>query len=191
MNNIKTARTKYPVIDLIKKRWSPRSYSNKTISETEINTLLEAASWAPSGNNLQPWEFHYASRGSEAFDKIFQCLMPGNQAWAGKASHLIISLALIKNEETGKENIYATHDLGMANALLLLQGAEMGIYGRQMAGFDRNKLTEIFSFSEAKFPVCLIALGYPDTAEQLDEINKAKEIAQRDRKSLHEFAVKL
>lgn len=191
MNSNKIAKTHFPVIDLIKNRWSPRSYSDKMISNEELMTLFEAASWAPSGNNYQPWQFHYATRGSEMFDKIFQCLMSGNQSWAGKASHFVVSVALVKNTETGKENIYATHDLGMANALLLLQGTSMGIYGRQMAGIDRDKLVQTLGFSDAQFPVCIIALGYVDTPEKLEEPNKTKELATRERNDIEAFVVEL
>lgn len=191
MNPNKIAKTQFPIINLIKNRWSPRSYSDKMIADDDLMTLFEAASWAPSGNNYQPWQFYYAARGSEAFKKIYQCLLPGNQSWADKASYFVVSIALVKNVETGKDNIYATHDLGMANALLLLQGTAMGIYGRQMAGIDRDKLIQTFGFSEAQFPVCIIALGYADSPEKLDEPNKSKELAERERKELAQFVIKL
>ena len=128
MNTIKIAKTIYPVLDVIKNRWSARAFSNKTITDEELNTLFEAASWAASANNEQSWQYIYAKKGTGAFDNIWNCLSPGNQPWAKHAAALIVAVTRKTFEANNAVNAYAGHDLGMANAHLLLQARTMNIY---------------------------------------------------------------
>ncbi|MGZ3883343.1 MAG: nitroreductase family protein, partial [Bacteroidia bacterium] len=135
----KIAKTEHQVIDLIKSRWSPRSFSPKAISKQNMNTLLEAASWAFSGGNVQPWKYIYAHReNSSAFEKLEHCLMPGNQPWAKNAA-VLMAVFLHKKMENGNPNRTAMHDVGAANATMILQAESMNIYGHVMAGFDSTK----------------------------------------------------
>lgn len=187
----KTAKTKYPVTELIKNRWSPRSFSNKAISSEEINTILEAAGWAFSANNMQPWNYVYAHNGETGFQKLLDCLMPGNQAWAKNASVLISALINTKTP-TGAENKIARHDLGAANATLALQAESMGISAHVMGGFDAAKTKETLQLDpENQEPVVFIALGYLDSADKLEEPFKSRELTERNRKALHEFTLHL
>lgn len=186
----KLAETNFPVHELIKKRWSPRSFQLKKISGNDVLTLLEAASWAFSANNLQPWFYIYSHRGTEGFDKILDCLVPGNQLWAKTASVLVISFAQVINEN-GKPNNWAKHDLGAANMQLAIQAVSIDIYSHFMAGFDKQKTKETIPFDANIWePVAFIALGYPDDAEKLEEPYRSWEMAPRTRKPLEKISLK-
>lgn len=186
--SIKLAKTTHPVIDLIKDRWSARSFSSKDISQKDLETILEAASWAFSANNAQPWNFVYAFRKDASFEKLSSCLMPGNQPWAKNAAVLIAVIAN-KKLDNGVENKAAKHDIGAANATLMLQALSMEIYGHVMGGFDTVKAIEILNIdTEIQEPIVFIALGYLDAPEKLEEPFKTRELTPRTRKSLSEIS---
>lgn len=191
MKNIKIAETKYSVLDLIKNRWSTRSFSTKEISEEELNTLLEAASWAASANNEQPWEYVYAHRGTEGFETLKNTLMAGNSPWAKDAAVLVAAIARTTFQANGKPNAAALHDLGLANSHLLLQATAMHIYAHVMGGFEQDKLRQALDLTEHQQAVCVIALGYLDVPEKLEEPYRGREITARTRKPLTEFSKKL
>lgn len=181
------APTTYPVHDLIRSRWSPRSYSAQPIAQDTLNQVFEAASWAFSAMNAQPWHYIYAYKAdTAAFQKILNTLMPGNQPWAKNAPVLIIALA--KTEfDNGQPNGAALHDLGAANATLFLEATALGLHGHVMGGFDREKLRQDFSLPDKLAPVAVLALGYRGEAEQLEEPFLSREKATRNRKPLAEF----
>jgi nitroreductase len=181
---IKTANTRLPVIDLIKNRWSARAFSDQPISEEQIMTLIEAAAWAPSSMNEQPWRYRYGMKGSHIFDQMWDCLLPGNQPWAKNAATMVLCTAKTNFARNGQPNFYAMHDTGMANALLMLQATSMNIYGHIMAGFDPEKLRDTFQLGEDEVAVCLIALGYLGTPDQLEEPFRTREITPRSRMAL-------
>lgn len=190
--SIKIAKTKHDVIDVIKNRWSARSFSDKAISENDLHTLFEAASWAFSANNAQPWEYIYAHKeDTEAFHKLHSCLMGGNQPWTKNAAVLMAVLAH-KKLDNGHENKAAKHDVGSANATLMLQATSMNIYGHVMGGFDANKAIDVLNVNtEVHEPVVFIALGYLDEAEKLEEPFKTRELTPRTRKPLVEIVKRL
>ena len=188
MSKIKIAKTKHKVHKLIKTRWSARSFSEKVISQEDLMTLVEAASWSFSANNEQPWRFITALKGSETFDKILSCIMPGNTPWAKNAAAYIVSLAKTTFDKEGNPpNGGAEHDLGAANMSLVLQAHSMGIYCHPMGGFERAKLKEVFQLPENLKPVVVIALGYLDEAGKLEEPYRTRELTPRSRKSLQEL----
>lgn len=186
---IKEAKTTYPVNELIKKRWSARSFAEKEISQDELNTIFEASSWAFSAMNYQPWKYIYVHKSdADNFQKFVDCLAGGNQPWAKNASVLIVSLAK-KNYDDGTPNKAAFHDVGASNATLILQAASMDIYGHLMGGFDKNKAVALTQIDSDEYePVVFIALGYLDTPEKLDEPFKSREKTKRTRKNITEFA---
>lgn len=185
---IKTATTQHPVIDLIKNRWSARAFSEQALTQEEIETILEAASWAPSANNEQPWEFYYAHKNTEGFDTIFNCLMDGNKPWAKNAAALVVTVARTTFAANEKNNPNAAHDVGLATATLLLQATAMDIYCHPMGGFHKDMLKEALKFSDTQSPICVIALGRLDSPETLEEPFKTREITPRSRKPLSEIA---
>ena len=184
---IKAAQTQFDVAPFITDRFSPRAISEKSISNEAMNTIFEAASWSASANNEQPWEFYYAHKGTEGFQKIWESLMGGNQPWAKDAAALVITVARKTFAANGTANGSALHDLGMANATLLLQARALDIFGHPMGGFDREKATEILNLDENRVPVCVIALGYLGDAEQLIEPFKTRELSPRSRKTVDQF----
>ena len=185
--SLKKAKTKTPVSRLIAKRWSARSFSHRPIDDKDLFTILEAASWAASSMNEQPWKYMVAKNGSEAFEKMVDCLKPGNQPWAKNASVLMISLADKYFAKTGSVNRHSMHDTGAANANLMLQAAELDIYGHLMGGFDMEKTLETFNITDHEEVVCFVALGYLDDPDSLEEPFKSRELAGRKRKNIDEF----
>lgn len=185
--DIKAARTEYAVADVIKNRWSPRSFSPKEIEKKYFAAILEAASWAPSAMNEQPWGYVAAMKqNEEGFDKLLKLVVPGNALWAKNAAALVLSYAKL-TYANGAENVSALHDTGMANQNLLTQALTLDIYGHVMGGFDKKKAAEEFGLTEDYAPVCIIALGYPDDPEKLEEPFRTRETAARTRKSLDNF----
>jgi nitroreductase len=185
----KQAKTKNNVHDLIIKRWSARSFSEKEITQEELETIFEAAGWAFSSMNYQPWRYIYAHKKDEIiFQKFADCLSGGNKPWAKDASVLIMALAK-KNYDNGIPNQAALHDLGAANATLMLQATSMNIYGHLMGGYDKIKAIDVLGIDTKEYePVVFIALGYLDTPEKLIEPYRTRETTPRTRKEVEEFA---
>jgi nitroreductase len=123
-------------------------------------------------------------KGSHIFDQMWDCLLPGNQPWAKNAATMVLCTAKTNFARNGQPNFYAMHDTGMANALLMLQATSMNIYGHIMAGFDPEKLRDTFQLGEDEVAVCLIALGYLGTPDQLEEPFRTREITPRSRMAL-------
>jgi len=186
---IKNATTLYPLHPVIKNRWSARAFDGRTLSADALNTLLEAASWAPSAMNEQPWRYVAALKQQEAgFEKLLSTLNPANASWAKNAAALLLSYAKTQ-AQPGVPNASALHDTGMANQNLLLQGVSMDIYGHVMGGFDRQKARELFGLGEAYEPICIIALGYLGNPESLEEPFLTRETTPRSRKALADFVI--
>ena len=185
---IKKATPSYDVHELITKRWSARSFSNRPIDQETLEKLFESASWAASSMNEQPWKYIYAHRNTSGFDRLHDCLMDGNQPWAKHGAVLLLALAKKKFDRNGKENRHAMHDVGAANTTLLLQAAHDDIYGHMMGGFHMDKTIETLGIdTEVWEPACFIALGYLDEAEALPEPFKTRELTPRERKSVSSF----
>jgi nitroreductase len=189
--SIKTANTENQVLDLIKNRWSPRSFSNKAIPASTLNTILEAGSWAPSANNSQPWRFIFGINGTPGFDKILSSLAPGNQVWAKNVAVLVATIGIKEVTETQRKNHYFQHDIGLATSFMLLQAQSEGVYGHVMAGFNKQQMTELAAIPATEEPVTVIAFGYVDDAEKLDEPYKTGEVTPRTRNPLSTVAVQL
>lgn len=187
MNTIKTAVTKYPVLDIIKNRWSPRSFSEKPITADAMHTILEAGSWAFSAINEQPWRYVVAYRGTALFNALFDLLLPGNQPWNKNAGALVVSISKKTFAANDKVNVSAQHDVGAANMLLTLQANSMGIYTHVMGGFQKEPTASLLELPADMEPVVVIALGYPDHADKLDEPFKTRETSPRSRKPLTEI----
>jgi len=189
---IKIPHTQYPVIDLLKNRWSNRAFKKESISEEQLATLFEAASWAPSSNNEQPWQYYYAQKNNpDKFNSLANCLVPGNSIWAKEADVMIAVVARKTFDANGTTNEYAMYDVGAANYGLLLQAQTMNIYGHIMAGFNRSTAIETLNLSENQIPVAIIALGFLGEAAQLDEPFKTRELTARSRKPVNEIAFRL
>ncbi len=180
----KRASTSVPIHDLIAERWSPRVFDSRSVESEKLASLFEAARWAPSCFNEQPWVYLAATReDAEGFEKLASCLMDGN-AWAREAPVLILSVAQTKFARNGKDNRHAQHDVGLATQNLGLQAEALGLVLHQMAGFDAAKASEVLGIPDDCEPMAMIALGYPGDASGLDDEFVARESAPRERKPL-------
>ena len=180
---LKEANTEFEVLEIIRKRWSPRSFSSESVSITEVETMIEAASWAPSAMNEQPWRFAVARREDEKhFEKLVSLLYEGNYRWAKYAAVLMVVVGSNRYERNGKLNVNMAHDTGMATQNLLLQGVSMGIYGHVMEGFDKEKASETLGLGDGMKPLSMIALGKLGDPNKLEEPYLTRELAKRSRR---------
>ncbi|SNR86779.1 MULTISPECIES: nitroreductase family protein [Hymenobacter] len=185
---MKNALTTFPIQENIRKRWSPRAFASYPVAPETLHQVFEAASWAASAMNEQPWRYIYAHHtDQETFQKMVDCLLPGNQPWAKHAPVLILALAKT-HYDNGTPNGAALHDLGLANANLILEATALGLHGHFMGGFDAEKTRAAFQIPATLQPVSFIALGYVGAAEQLDEPFLSREKAARQRKHYSDIA---
>lgn len=184
----KPAPTDYPVHELIAQRWSPRAFSNRPVEIRTILAILEAARWAPSSYNEQPWRFIVATRDDEeGYNRLLQCLVEFNQLWARTAPVLLISVASLQFERNGKKNRCAVHDVGLATANLMLEATARGLFVHAMAGVNLDKVRETYDIPEGFEPVAAIALGYAGDPSVLPEELREGESAPRIRKPLRDI----
>ena len=187
---IKKAQTSVEINPIIANRWSPRSFDkDKHLTQEQISQLLEAARWAPSSMNEQPWRFLVANRNDNPieFQKIFDCLSEGNQIWCKNVNTLILVTAYQKYSN-GDFNASAQFDTGLAAENLILQAVSIGLAAHPMGGFDKSKLKEILHLSDDYTLLAIIAVGYQAEAEKLDDAALIRrEKAPRQRKEIKEL----
>jgi nitroreductase len=177
----KTAITTVPVHPLLAERWSPRGFDRThEIDDDNLTALLEAARWAPSAANSQPWRFLVTRRGDEAHARLFAALAPGNQTWAGTASTLVLVAARTAAED-GKPQPFALYDTGQAVAALVTQAQADGLSVHQMGGFDTAAVRAEFSLDDSITPVVVLAVGRRGSADELPEPLASRETAPRTR----------
>ena len=164
----KAASADYPIEEILRQRWSPRAFSDRNVEAKKLLSLFEAARWAPSSFNEQPWSFIVATHDSKAeFERLLNCLIPGNIAWAQNAGVLLLSIAKLHFTRDGKPNRHAFHDVGLAVGNLILQATALGLSVHQMAGFDVERARQTFGLPNGYEPVGGIALGYAAGVETL------------------------
>jgi nitroreductase len=186
----KLATTEVPLHPLLAGRWSPRGFDRAhAIEPQQLTALLEAARWAPSANNSQPWRFIVAQRGEPAFETLFDLLMRGNQLWAGAASALILVVA-DTTSPSGDANPYALYDTGQAVASLSAQAGHEGLSVHQMGGFDRAAAAQAFGLRDGLEPVVVVAIGRHDAQAQLTEALAERERAPRVRRPIDEMVLR-
>jgi nitroreductase len=186
----KSAEFTSPVLEVIQQRRSRRAYGSKMVEPQKIRSLFEAARWAPSSLNEQPWFYIYATKDQEPlWKKIFETLKEGNKVWASHAPLLILSLARKNFIRFDSPNPSARYDLGAANAFLSLQAAHLDLNVHQMAGFDAQAAIKNLGIPDIYEPVIIMAIGYPGNVETLPENLKAREFAPRERYVEQEFVM--
>jgi nitroreductase len=179
-----------PVMKTIQQRRSSRAYSDQAVEPEKIRSLFEAARWAPSSVNDQPWFYLYATKDQpELWNKIFDTLNDGNKSWVKDAPLLIVSLASRKFKRNDRPNASAKYDLGCANAFLSLQATELGLNVHQMGGFDRQKAIENLNIPDVFELGVIIAVGYPGNPQALPENLQQREQAPRVRYRQKEFVM--
>lgn len=185
----RTAQTSAPLLDTLAERWSPRSFDgDHSLPENALRSTFEAARWAPSANNSQPWRFIIARRGSESFAKIEAALMGFNQEWAGRAAALVVNIAETTDAD-GNQRPWAEYDLGQAVAHLSVQAHAEGLYVHQMGGFDREAIRESFALDARFTPVSVATIGALGDPEQLSDTLRQRETAPRVRLPLEELVI--
>jgi nitroreductase len=191
MTHPKHADADHDVLDLIRERWSPRAFdASRPVPSGELRRLFEAARWAPSSRNEQPWRFVVAARDQspEAHAALFEALQSFNQTWASAAPVLILVAVQLTGEQSGDVKRLAGYDAGQAVAFLTLQAQSQGLGIRQMEGFDHGKARRACRIPEAFEPVVVMAVGYPGSPETLAlEKHRASERAPRKRHPIARF----
>jgi nitroreductase len=186
----KPATTDVPVHEMIRNRWSPRAFADQPVSGEILRALFEAARWAPSSNNEQPWAYLVATKDdAENFAKMLGVLVEFNAGWAKQAPVLALSVAQVKTQREGKPNRVALHDVGSATSQLTFEANSRGLLVHQMAGFDAEKARQTFVIPADWEPVAAMAVGYPGNPESLPEKLRQRELAPRTRKPLGEFVM--
>lgn len=184
------APSEYPVHDLIRDRWSPRAFSDKAIAPADLCGLFEAARWAPSSSNEQPWAFIVAPKHDHAnFTKALQPLVEFNVNWAKHAAVLgfaVSELAFAKNKAPNRN---AQYDTGASTALLSIEAVSRGILVHQMAGFDPDTAREVFAIPASWDAIAAFAMGYPGDPASLPQPYRDRETAPRVRKPIREFVM--
>src|SRR5882672_612439 len=184
------APVQYPVHDLIKNRWSPRAFSDKPVPKEVLQSLFEAARWAPSSSNEQPWAFLVATKDApENFEKSLGSLVGFNAGWARKAPVLVIAVAELAFAKNGAPNRNAQYDVGAASLQLCIEATARGLVVHQMAGFDPESAREAYNIPQGWEPIAVMTIGYPGDASSLAEPYLTKEKAPRSRKPIREFVM--
>jgi len=183
----KPAETSAPIHDLIRHRWSPRAFDPRPVEPEKLRSLFEAARWAASSYNAQPWYFLVGTKDDpENYNRVLHTFVEFNQSWAKQAPVLALSVAKLTFDD-GKPNRHAFHDVGQSAANLTTQAEELGLSVHQMAGIDPEKARKVFHIPADYEAVAGIALGYAgDPASLPDELRK-RELAPRQRKPLDSF----
>ena len=178
----KSSSVEFPVTDIIEQRKSRRAYSSQPIEQEKISSIFEAARWAPSSMNEQPWVYVYATQDQPAlYKKIWKSLNESNQVWARHAPVLVVSLIRKTLLQNGRVNGAAHYDAGAANALLSLQATHLGLNVHQIGGYSKEILIHELNVPDDYEPMVVIAIGYPGDPESLPEHLKQREQAKRER----------
>ena len=173
---------------LLQQRWSPRAFvPGKPLSTEQAEVLFEAARWAPSSWNEQPWRYWYALWGEPGFNDLLEVLVEANRQWARNASMLILSAASMKYRRNGKPNKHAWYDTGQANFALTVQATAMGLYVHQMGGFSAEKAKALLALPDDIEPVVMMAVGYKGDPAILDADLRPLEIPHKERLPLEKL----
>ena len=191
MTHPKHATPDHDIHDLVRKRWSPRAFDpSKPVPRSELMKLFEAARWAPSSFNAQPWRFIVIERDGHAdvWSRVLATLSQRNQSWAAAAPVLVVIVVQAATEGASSPNMIAWYDVGQAVATMSLQGTAQGLGLRQMEGFDRGRARQELAIPDGYDLPAIIAIGYagdPDTLPH--EPHRAAERQPRRRKKVDEF----
>ena len=181
------APTSISLHEPIRRRWSPRSFAPRLVERDKLERVLEAARWAPSCHNEQPWRFMVATKESpDAHKALLACLNDWNQGWAKSAPVLMLSFAVLKFARNQNDNLHAWHDVGLATAHLTIQAVAEGLFTHPMGGIEREVIFKTYHIPEHVAPVAGIALGYLDTVDAMPEEYREAETAPRVRRPARE-----
>lgn len=188
MSGPKQATPDHPIQELLAKRWSPYAFADRAVSDDDLRSLFEAARWAASSYNEQPWTYIVATKAhADDFARLLSCLVEGNEAWAKAAPVLALGCTSLNFKLNNKPNAAAIHDLGLASASLTFEATARGLFVHQMIGILPDKARELYRIPEDVQPKTGLAIGYAADPNTLPEKLRERDLAPRTRKQLAEF----
>ncbi|MFN8542870.1 MAG: nitroreductase family protein [Candidatus Binatia bacterium] len=188
MHAQKQARPDHPIHALLAQRWSPYAFSDRPVSDDDLRSLFEAARWAASSYNEQPWRYILATKATPAeFARLLSCLVEANQAWAGAAPVLALGCTRLTFARNGKPNTTALHDLGLASASLTVEATSRGLFVHQMGGILPDRARALYRIPEDVRPLTGLAIGYAADPDALPEQYRESDLAPRTRTPLSEL----
>ena len=183
----KPAKTNYGIQPLLKKRWSPRSFTDQMVGKESLQRIFEAARWAPSSSNDQPWRFIVGIKGDKTWDKIMETLVDFNQKWAKLAPVLALSIGKKISDKSGKPSRTFTYDVGQSVAHITFQAMHEGLFVHQMGGFSTQKAAELFNIPEDYQAITAFAIGHKGSPDLLEENFAEMEKSERKRHPASDF----
>jgi nitroreductase len=186
--NIKKAVTDYPIQHALADRWSPYGFEDRPVAEADLCSLFEAARWAASSYNEQPWNYLVAIKeNSKEFDQLLACLVEGNQTWAKAAPVLVLGVVSLRFAKNAKDNRAAVHDLGLASGNLVMEATTRGLSVHQMIGILPDKAREVYRIPEHFEAWTAMAIGYNADPTRMPAALKERDMAPRQRRPLRDF----
>jgi nitroreductase len=186
--NIKKAVTDYPIQQALADRWSPYGFEDRPVAEADLCSLFEAARWAASSYNEQPWNYIVATKeNSKEFDQLLSCLVEANQAWAKAAPVLVLGVVSLRFAKNAKDNRAAVHDLGLASGNLVMEATTRGLSVHQMIGILPDKAREVYQIPEHFEAWTAMAIGYNADPATMPTALKERDMAPRQRRPLRDF----
>ena len=184
----KHASPEFPIQEFIANRWSPYGFTGRPVSEADLSSIFEAARWAASSYNEQPWTYFVATRQvAVEFERLLSCLVPGNQAWAKAAPVLALGVVSLKFSKNNQDNRAAVHDLGLASANLVMEATARGLSVHQMIGILPDRARELYQIPEHAEAWTAMAIGYMANADELPAGMRERDLAPRQRKPTSQF----
>ena len=188
MTSPKQATPAHPIQDVLARRWSPYAFAERPVSAADLRSLFEAARWAASSYNEQPWRYIVATKADPGgFELLLSCLVEGNREWAKAAPVLALGCTNLNFDRNGKPNAAAEHDLGLASATLTVEATARGLFVHQMIGILPDKAREVYQIPESVRPLTGLAIGYTADPATAGEKLRERDLAARQRKPLAEF----
>ncbi len=186
--NIKKAITDYPIQHALADRWSPYGFEERAVTEADLCSLFEAARWAASSYNEQPWNYLVAIKeNAKEFDQLLSCLVEVNQAWAKAAPVLVLGVVSLRFAKNAKDNRAAVHDLGLASGNLVVEATTRGLSVHQMIGILPDKAREVYQIPEHFEAWTAMAIGYNADPATMPAALKERDMAPRQRRPLRDF----
>jgi nitroreductase len=184
----KQAAPDHPIHALIAQRWSPYAFADRPVSSDDLQSVFEAARWAASSYNEQPWSYIVATKAHpEEFDRLLSCLVEANQVWAKAAPVLALGCSKLQFARNNNPNAAAIHDLGLASATLTIEAVARGLSVHQMIGILPERAREVYRIPEGVQPLTGLAIGYVGDLNDLPESYRQRDLVPRQRKGLGEF----
>jgi len=185
---VKDSKADHPIQPVLADRWSPYAWDARPVAESDLRSVFEAARWAPSCFNEQPWSYIVATKADpDAFARLLSCLVDANQAWAKAVPVLALGVVSLKFAKNGKDNRTAAHDLGLASGNLLVEATARGLYVHQMAGILADRARDLYAIPEGYEAWTGIAIGYLGDPQTIADPYKTRDLTPRTRKPLAEF----